>query len=327
MADSDADHLEFRIAHQVKLQPIKVKKHELIGPLKFDEEKPGSLTSFSEQFDRFAELTTNRSSSRPRPFAFLSTRLKADFSLARTAIASAFDQSLGLTCLWADSPGYSTAIEGIYDRAKSLIKESQFVIVDLTFGPESPEYDSPSRAHEVGMAQAFEKEILATAQQPRREPYFAASMLQLKFWKDEADLRAQVVDWAMDPERQKAFGRRVYSYEVEGSGYESRRFKFDPKHAYTAPNSNPLTTLERTVVAVGFAMIALAVSLLAKDMLKFDDTFDFAAIVAAFFTLVFASDISQLIRLHLGRWAPLRWIIPAAGIMLLTVWAALKFTS
>jgi uncharacterized membrane protein YgdD (TMEM256/DUF423 family) len=69
----------------------------------------------------------------------------------------------------------------------------------------------------------------------------------------------------------------------------------------------------------------LALSLLAKDWLLFDDTFDFAAVIAAVSTLVFASDISQSIRLHLGRWAPLRWIVPGTGIMMIIIWAALKF--
>lgn len=324
-AEVAGGYVEFGIPDQGKLKPVRVNKDDFVGPLSIVETDLGCFDAYGQEFDRFVELTTNRSSSRPRPFAFLSTRLKSDFAPARSAIASALDESLGLTCLWGDSPRYSSEIEGVYDRAKFLVKECQFAIVDLTFGPESPDYDSPSRAHEVGMAQAFEKEILATAQEPRREPYFSASMIQVKFWSDENELRSQVLEWANSPERVKAFGRKVYSYEVCEEMFAPLPFEFDPKQGYIAPNAFPLTTFERFVVAAGFALIALAISLLATDYLRFEDTFDFASIIAAVFTLVFASDMSNSIRLQLGRWAPLRWMIPAIGLVLLAVWAALQF--
>lgn len=316
---------QIAIADQSELPPVVLDRANLLGPLPFNALEVDSIDRYNDEFDRFVELTSNKSAARAKPFVFLSTRLKSDFGHAREAVAAGIEEALGIPCLWADSPRYSTTIEGIYDRAKYLIKECQLVVADLTFGPESPEYDSPSRAHEIGMAQAFEKPILATAQSPRREPYFSASTLQLKFWDNEQDLYRLVKEWTIAPERLKEFGRRVYNNEIESAQCQSMAFNYDAKCGYIAPNAYPLSTFERSIVAVGFALIALGVSLMARDLFQFDDTFDFAAIVAGFFTLVFASDINTWIRLHLGRWAPLRWMIPGAGIMLMIVWAALRF--
>lgn len=316
---------QIAIAHQTKLPPVEIENANLLGPLKYDAKEVDPLVRFDNQFERFVELTSNKSATHTKPFVFLSTRLKSDFGLAREAVAAGIEESVGMPCLWADSARYSTTIEGIYERAKFLIKECQFVVADLTFGPESPEYDSPSRAHEIGMAEAYEKTILATAQEPRRDPYFSASTLQLSFWNNEQGLYSHVKEWGSAPERLKIYGRRVYNNELEEAQCKSKPFSYDARRRYIAPNANPLSMLESTVVAVGFAMIALAVSFMASDFLKFDDTFDFASIVAALTTLVFASDMNMAIRVYLGRWAPLRWLIPGTGIALLMVWAALRF--
>ena len=76
-----------------------------------------------------------------------------------------------------------------------LIKHATFVIADLTLGIESPERENPSRAHEIGMAVAYERPLLLCSQEPRRYPYFSIGDMQMSFWLTEDELEAATRDW------------------------------------------------------------------------------------------------------------------------------------
>ena len=65
------------------------------------------------------------------------------------------------------------------ERASCLGQDATFVIADLTLGVESPDRENPSRAHEIGMAIAYDRSILMLlSQEPRRYPYFSIGDLQ-----------------------------------------------------------------------------------------------------------------------------------------------------
>ncbi|MFN0200939.1 MAG: hypothetical protein ACKVTZ_05435, partial [Bacteroidia bacterium] len=67
-----------------------------------------------------------------KPFVFLITRLENDFKQIRDAISTAIFNSYGISCLWSDDGKHSTNISSIRERARLLIKNSHFVIADLS---------------------------------------------------------------------------------------------------------------------------------------------------------------------------------------------------
>ena len=307
--------------------PVEVDPKQLFGP--FDYDDPSSFRAqVGRKLEDFLECVRRRGAPRVPTYAFLSTRLKGDFAQAREAIESAVETAAGIPCVWAGCQRYATNVKDIQNETRLLIQHATFVVADLTFGPESPDYDSPSRAHEVGMAEACSRPVCLVAQSPRRSPYFAASHLQMYFWDDEAQLHGEIMDWVTN--HRGEIGRRVYTHELPKHlptylpSIRPTPFAFDRSRRYTAPNAFPLTTFEGWVVAVGFGMNALALSLLVEELLGFQDTFDYAAILAGIAALIFSSDLSRGIRRILGQWKPLRWLVPASGIALLVIWALLR---
>lgn len=255
------------------------------------------------------------------PYAFLVTRLEDDFVQARLAVKTAVEEAAGIPCLWSDDQRHATNIAGIRERARLLIEGSVFTVADLSRGSESPDSDNPSRAHEVGMAVAYERPLMLTAQGPRRDPYYSADDIQIHFWDSEQDLRESVRRWIHT--HRAVVARTVYNWELadRDPSYVARvsgpAFTFDAKQRYVAANAFALATWERWMVAASFSAIALSLAAILQEVLGFDDTFDFAPIVAAIFTLVFSSDLGGSIRLAFRRARYLRWLVPLVALFLL----------
>jgi hypothetical protein len=308
-------------------EPINIPHREVFGPFEYRADEP-IQPQIAGKLVEFQDCIGHKGPPIVPPYAFLATRLKDDFDQARRAIETAVERTAGIPCLWAGCQRYACNVKNIQTMTRLMIKHCSFLVADMTYGPESPDYDSPSRAHEVGMADAFERLVCLVAQAPRRDTYFAADHMQMYFWENEDELNRKVAAW-IDNHRGQV-GRRVFNIELQARApqyvpcIDQPSFAFDRTHRYVAPNVFPLTALESWVVAVGFGMMALALSLLAQRLLGFQDTFDYAAVLAAIVALIFSSDLSKGIRQALGQWKPLRWLIPITGVALLLVWASLR---
>jgi hypothetical protein len=114
-----------------------------------------------------------------------------------------------------------------------LIRHAQFVIADLTLGPESPERENPSRAHEIGMAIAYDKPLMLCSQEPRRYPYFMIGDMQMGFWSDEQELGQAVASW-IDANR-SVVARRVFNHELASATVARPVFAFDPGLRFLGP--------------------------------------------------------------------------------------------
>ena len=322
-----ADGFELKFPSDPDEPPILITHKNIFGPYDYDSEErnlhiqvAGKLHDFSDCLLRQPPLF--------QQYVFLITRLQRDFEQARLAIRAAVEKGAAIPCLWADDQRHTTNIEGIRERTRLLIKHATFVVADLTYGIDSLNIDNPSRAHEVGIAVAYRKQILLCAQEPRRDPYFAASDIQMVFWKDEEELQKRVAEWIHN--NRASLGRRVYNRELSNRdlSYTPRisepKFAIDSGNRYIAPNSYPLSATESWIIAVGFGLIALSVALLAKRLIGFEETFDFAAVLAGILTVVFASDFNRNIRRALGQYNYLRWLIPLSGLVLILLWAFLR---
>src|SRR5207253_1002863 len=103
-------------------------------------------------------------------------------------------------------------VEGVRERTRLLVKHATLVIADLTLGVESPERENPSRAHEIGMAVAYERPLMLCSQEPRRYPYFSIGDMQMTFWLTEDELAAGVREWiALN---RHAVARRVLNHQL-----------------------------------------------------------------------------------------------------------------
>jgi hypothetical protein len=173
------------------------------------------------------------------PYAFFVGRLERDFSHAREAIRVAVESEAGIPCLWSDDGRHRTNVASVRERTRLLIREACFIIADLTLGPESPERENPSRAHEVGMAIGYDREIMLCSQEPRRYPYFSIADMQMSFWNTESELAAGVADWIRTTPG--VFRQRVLNHELpeRDHTYHPRivkpGFRYDPAHRFVGP--------------------------------------------------------------------------------------------
>lgn len=306
---------------------VLIRHKNVFGPYDYDSEERSLHLQVAGRLHDFYDCLLQQPPSLQQ-YVFLITRLQSDFKQARLAIRTAVEDIAAIPCLWSDDQRHVTNIEGLRERTRLLIKHATFVIADLTFGTEGSNSDNPSRAHEIGMAVAYRKDILLCAQDPRRDPYFAASDIQMVFWKDEEELKKRVGEWIYN--HRVSLARRVYNRELSGrdSTYAPKvsetKFAIDTGKRYVAPNAYPLSTTESWLIAVGFGLIALSTALLAKRLIGFEDTFDFAAIIAGILTVIFASDLNRSIRRALGQYDYLRWLIPLSGLILILLWALLR---
>jgi hypothetical protein len=303
-------------------EPLTIPSHLLCGIQSYDVDVP-TAEAYAEAGvvplrQRVLEMAEG---SRIPAYAFLITRLKGDFARARHAIAMAVESATGLPCIWIDAPGYSTNVSDTVERTRLLIQHAQFVVADLSFSEDNPDYYNPTRSHEVGIAVALQKPLFLTAQLPRRDPYHALSVAQVEFWADEADLFTRLRD-TLYAARENV-GRHSYNWDLPrpGDHYTPRlgvpQYRADVGEAHAAPSASQLNRTESWILAVCFALSALAASVLVDRYTGFGDTFDFAALVGAVFALTFSSDLNTLFRRQLARSVPLRWVIVLATAVLL----------
>lgn len=166
-------------------------------------------------------------------YAFFIGRLERDFAQARNAIRSSVEQEAGLPFLWVDDGRFRTNVDSVRERTRELIRHATFVVADLTLGPESPHQENPSRAHEIGLAIAYEKPMMLCSQEPRRYPYYSIGDMQMTFWHDEQELAASVRAWiAAHPTLPR---RHVLNTALPASRLSYPNFRFDPAACFVGP--------------------------------------------------------------------------------------------
>lgn len=170
-----------------------------------------------------------------RPYAFFVGRLERDFAHARAAIRSAVERVAGIPLLWADDGRHVTNVESVRRATQAMIRHAAFVVADLTLGVESPDRENPSRAHEIGLALAYERPLLLTSQEPRRYPYFSIADMQMLFWLDEGELAEQVGDWIV--KTRPVAERRVLNHELTAPLIARPTFRYDASLRYVGPRT------------------------------------------------------------------------------------------
>jgi hypothetical protein len=167
-------------------------------------------------------------------YAYFIGRLERDFAQAREAVRTAIETEAGIACLWSDDSRYRSNVASVRERTRLLIREASFVVADLSLGPESPERENPSRAHEIGMAIGYDREILLCSQEPRRYPYFSVADMQMSFWLTEDELESIVAGWIRN--NPHIVRQRVLNYELPDPHIPRPAFRFDPSRRFIGPN-------------------------------------------------------------------------------------------
>lgn len=216
-------------------EQVTVPAGQVYGSLKYD---ANSSLQPDETFDAFlAEVL--KPSDRITPYAFFVGRLERDFTQAREAIRTAVENEAGIPFLWADDGRHITNLESVRERTRLLLQHASFVVADLTLGVESPDRENPSRAHEIGMAIAYDRKLLLLSQEPRRYPYFSIGDLQMVFWSTESDLEYKVREWVRN--YRDCLGRTIWNHRLKETGHEPKiaplRFHFDPNQRYIGPKT------------------------------------------------------------------------------------------
>jgi hypothetical protein len=199
---------------------------------------------------------------RIREYAFYIGRLERDFTQAREAIRSAIENEAGVPFLWVDDGRHRTNVESIRERTRLLLQHASFVIADLTLGAESPDRENPSRAHEIGLALAYNRPLLLLSQEPRRYTYFSINDLQTIFWSTEDDLHKKVREWAGS--FRDAIGRTTWNYRLALHGTAPKiaplPFEYNPEQRYIGPKT-PRATRPRQFAAVIAAVVIMLITL------------------------------------------------------------------
>ncbi|MCI0625576.1 MAG: hypothetical protein L0387_28680 [Acidobacteria bacterium] len=220
--------------------PIAVQHRQVCGPGIYAERNGDLGETLLPILDRL-QADALRDKDRIRPYAFLIGRLERDFTQAREAIRAAVESEAGIPCLWSDDGRHRTNIESVRERTRLLIRHATFVIADLTLGSESPERENPSRAHEIGMAIAYDRKLMLCSQEPRRYPYFSIGDLQMTFWSTEAELECKVKEWIhayRDSLGRSVFNHRLaHAYADYEPNIKKPCFRFDPKQRYIGPRT------------------------------------------------------------------------------------------
>ena len=186
--------------------------------------RPGEVVPALERDAAFAQ-----------PYAFFVGRLERDFTLAREAIRAAVEREAGISCLWADDGRHRTNVSSVREATRLMIKHAAFVVADLTLGVENPRQENPSRAHEIGMAIAYERPLMLSSQEPRRYPYFSIGDLQMTFWDTEDELERKTRDWVRA--HAEGVARRVFNHELPAATLAPAAFAYDGKRRYIGPNT------------------------------------------------------------------------------------------
>jgi hypothetical protein len=215
-----------------------------------------------------------RERGRIQPYAFFVGRMERDFAQAREAIRVAVESEAGIPCLWSDDGRHMTNVASIRDRTRLLIKHASFVIADLTLGLESPKQENPSRAHEIGMAIAYDRHIMLCSQEPRRYPYFSVGDMQMTFWATEAELADCVRHWIRT--HSSVLGRQVFNYRLPAvypecePQIEKTTFNFDPAQRYVGPATKvrPPFRVRSALLIIGSVGLLLALVLLTLTVVR-----------------------------------------------------------
>ena len=198
-------------------------------------------------------------------FAFMIGRLERDFAHAREAIRAAVELEAGIPCLWSDDGRHRIKTKSVRLTTQLLLQHAEFVIADLTLGPENPENENPSRAHEIGISVAHHRPLMLCSREPRRYPYFSIGDLQMFFWSDERDLYERATEW-LRAER-ASIGRTVLNNRLREwlPGYhpvvKPVEFAFDAKRRYLWPLTRPYSDLEILAMSASIGGIALSAAL------------------------------------------------------------------
>ena len=226
-----------------------------------------AIVHFEEDADAAVAWLLARGQARGEPtppYAYLIGRLERDFAHARDAIRAAVESEAGIPCLWSDDGAHRTDVESVRERTRLLIRDACFVIADLTLGPENPEHENPSRAHEIGMAIGYDREIMLCSQEPRRYPYFSIGDMQMTFWTDEAELERSVANWIRATPG--LFRRRVLNHELpqRDPEYEPRipkpAFRFDRRQRFVGPNVSRPSRVRAAARGLGLGVVLIAVA-------------------------------------------------------------------
>src|SRR5579872_254190 len=197
----------------------------------------------------------------PPAYAFFIGRLEPDFRHAREAVRAAVEWELGIACVWSDDGHRRFDTGNVRQTTQWLIQHAAVVLADLTLGPENPEHENPSRAHEIGVALAYGRPLMLSSREPRRYPYFSIGDLQMFFWAHEYDLWCQASEWLRG--RRGRLGRRVLNAELSETRDAQRpAFVFEAARSYRWPENKPVGRVENGVVA---AMAAAAVLVVSPD--------------------------------------------------------------
>ncbi|MCE2752386.1 MAG: hypothetical protein LW720_10905 [Pirellula sp.] len=252
----------------------------------------------------------NRTAGKVPKYGFLITRLQPDFSLPRKACVAAVAQSTGLPCLWIDAPNYTTNIDDTIERVKLLIKHSEFVVAEMSLTAENPDFDNPSRAHEIGLATAFGKDVIPVSHDPRRHPYHGIVSAHVVWWQDESELFDNLTKRLHST--RGTIGRHVYNWDLPygESSLPPDQFLYDAANSWQPPSSLQLPSHLSWIFACSFSVIVFCLALLLRKFVGYDDTLDLAAILAAVTTFLFSSRISHAIHRQLCSLIFLRWLIP-----------------
>ena len=285
------------------------------GVPKSEEIQLASLFDFLDVIAQ-ARSTTGRM----QPYSFLICRLQSDFELPRRACIVAAERAAGMRCLWIDSHDYRANVEDTVERVRLLIKNAQFVVAEISLTEENPDFDNPSRAHEIGLATAYRKKVFAVSHGPRRHPYHGLVSRQLVWWDDEDELYSELSS-AIHAER-GAVGRHIYNRELEklGDGFFPRFATphFDP---IAAPRWSPPVTgdeggTQSWMYALSFGFSAGCIALLLRRLVGYEDTLDLVALFAGTVAFFFSSRISRRIQKALQQPTYLRWLIPLFAVLL-----------
>lgn len=169
-----------------------------------------------------------------RRYAFYIGRLERDFALAREAMRVAVESAAGMDFLWIDDARHATNVDGIRERTRLLIQHAAFVVADLTLGVENPRHENPSRAHEIGMALAYQRPIFLCSQEPRRYPYFSIADMQMSFWASEDELDGALRGWIRA--HRQPLARRVLNRALPRAVLAEPQFVFDAGRRFIGPN-------------------------------------------------------------------------------------------
>jgi hypothetical protein len=279
---NSGEFVELRIENS---EPISSRQQHLYGPeivAGTEGDVNGSLRSL---LDRFRRDGLGGRDAIP-PYAFFIGRLERDFAQAREAIRVAVEGAAGIPFLWADDGRHRTNVDSVRERTRLLIKHAAFVIADLTLGPESPERENPSRAHEIGMAIAYGRPFMLSSQEPRRYPYFSVADMQMSFWAAEPELERNVRDWIFS--YRETLGRDVLNYRLESARAGSKSavappsFSFDAKRRFVGPGMKKLPEAQFAFAALGLGvMVLLLTHLIAQRLHLGASTYGLAFVGAA----------------------------------------------